>query len=185
MHARLAGLEAVLAGVLFMAWGALDMAEAPQYIVPLMSTLAFIVPALFLAALISFYARIRKRWIGWLGTIGFALSFLGAGLGVIRSVSDLTLWYTFVASKGPLVHLLLDWLFWLLAGLILIGIATTKTRALRHWGVLMLSMGSFGWAYYFTDTGGILEARLLHVLAGTLFSLSWVGLGYALHRGIR
>lgn len=158
------------------------MAGAPKYMVTLISTLAFIVPALFLASLIRLYLRIRKQGIGRFGTIGFALSFLGAGLGVVRSVSDLTLWYTFVASKGLLAHLLLDWLFWLLAGLLLIGVATARTRALRQWGVLMLSMGLFGWAYYFTDQGGILEARLVHILAGALFSLSWVALGYALHR---
>lgn len=37
--------------------------------------------------------------------------------------------------------------------------------------------GLFGWAYLFSDFGGIVEAWSAHLLFGALFSLGWVVLG--------
>jgi hypothetical protein len=44
----------------------------------------------------------------------------------------------------------------------------------------LLAMGTFGWVYYATDSGSILEARSVHVGFGTLFSLGWIALGLVL-----
>jgi hypothetical protein len=41
-------------------------------------------------------------------------------------------------------------------------------------------MGALGWAYSFTDSGAIFEARSVHVGAGLLFALGWVALGFFL-----
>ena len=90
--------------------------------------------------------------------------------------------------------MLLDWLFWLLVGLTLVGIATTWRRTVRGWGTLLITIGLFGWVYYITQesfgwahiidftnlVGSTAEVRLIHVTSGVLFSLSWVTLGYAL-----
>jgi hypothetical protein len=45
---------------------------------------------------------------------------------------------------------------------------------------LPLAMGALGWAYSFTDSGAIFEARSVHVGAGLLFALGWVALGFFL-----
>jgi hypothetical protein len=45
---------------------------------------------------------------------------------------------------------------------------------------LLLAMGSFSWAYRFTDNGSLFQTRLVHVGFGTLFSLGWVAVGLAL-----
>ena len=71
----------------------------------------------------------------------------------------------------------LDWLFWLFAGLTLIGVAAVSTKALRGYGAVLLAMASCSWVYIFTDSAHILGARSLHNVFGTLFSLSWVVLG--------
>jgi hypothetical protein len=52
--------------------------------------------------------------------------------------------------------------------------------------VYYVTSESFGWAYIneFTDqVGSTAEVRLIHVVFGLLFSLSWVVLGYALWSG--
>jgi hypothetical protein len=75
---------------------------------------------------------------------------------------------------------LVDWLLPMLAGLTLVGIATVETRTLRRLGALVLTMGVVGWIYYLTDSGAVLEARLVHVGSGILFGVGWVALGFAL-----
>jgi hypothetical protein len=72
------------------------------------------------------------------------------------------------------------WTLTLFVGLLLVGLALVGTGTSRGLGALLLAMGSFGWAYRFTDNGGLFEARLLHVGFGTLFSLGWVAVGLAL-----
>jgi len=47
-------------------------------------------------------------------------------------------------------------------------------------GVLVLTVGVFGWVYYLTDSGAVLEARSVHIGFGLLFSLGWVALGLTL-----
>jgi hypothetical protein len=176
------GLAAVLAGVLFAAWGFIHKDSAPASFTVLANALAFIVPLLFLLGLAGLYARCKGQ-AGWLGVTGFAFGCIGSAEGMVYTVVDLSFWYAYIAEKGWL-SLLLDWLSLLLAGLMLVGIATIWTEALRRWGALLLTMGTFGWAYSLTDTGNAVEMRPGHVVFGILFSLSWVVLGYALYRTV-
>jgi hypothetical protein len=68
----------------------------------------------------------------------------------------------------------------MLVGRPLAGISIARARMQRGPGVLLLAMGTFGWAYYATDSGAILEARTAHVGFGGLFSLCWIALGLVL-----
>src|SRR5688500_6073858 len=79
---RWSGLGAVLAGVLFAAWGYLHQGRAPQPPDAIASALGLVVPLLFLLGLAGFYVRSRERAGSRLGRIGFLFGFLGAGLGV-------------------------------------------------------------------------------------------------------
>ena len=45
---------------------------------------------------------------------------------------------------------------------------------------MVLATGVFGWVYYLTDSGAVLEARSVHVGFELLFSLGWVVLGVEL-----
>jgi hypothetical protein len=45
---------------------------------------------------------------------------------------------------------------------------------------LVLATGAFGWTYYVTNSGAVLEAHLPHVGFGVLFGLGWLALGVAL-----
>jgi hypothetical protein len=101
-------------------------------------------------------------------------------------------WSSFAARENWLS--LLAWLdiplvWWLqvfLAGLPLVGIAAAGTRTLRGLGILLLVTGALGWAYYVTDEGAVLAARLAHVGFGALFSLGWFALGLViLKRGFQ
>jgi hypothetical protein len=47
-------------------------------------------------------------------------------------------------------------------------------------GILLVVLGALGWAYYVTDSGAVLEARLAHVGFGALFSIGWIALGVVL-----
>jgi hypothetical protein len=95
-------------------------------------------------------------------------------------------WVTFATRDDWLSALvwldtpLVWWLQVFLAGLPLVGIAAVGTRTLRGLGTLLLVMGTLGWAYYVTDAGAVLEARLAHVVLGALFSLGWIALGLLL-----
>jgi hypothetical protein len=174
-------LGAVLAGVLFMAWGYIDADDTSFYFIAVVDyALGFIVPLLFLAGLIGLYARCGSR-IGHLGELGFIFGFVGSGLGVLHHVH--------VEMGWPHVF---NWLPGLWSGLALIGLAAIRTKALGGWSVLPLAMGVFGWVYYFTESGWVyyfteyvdfVEARPVHDIFGVLFGLSWMALGYALRAG--
>lgn len=165
---RWSGLGAVLAGVLFAAWGYIDNDDASSYFAVIEEALSFIVPILWLVGLGGLYAQCggREGRAGRLGEVGFNLGFLASVLGVYNAFS-----------------LTLNWLVGLFAGLTLLGIATIRTKALGAWRALPLAMGLFGWGYYFTDSNGLVDARSVHVVCGVLFSLGWVALGYVLWSG--
>jgi hypothetical protein len=69
-----------------------------------------------------------------------------------------------------------------LTGLTLVGLAVVRTSTLRGLSSLLLATDAFGWVYFFTDSGAILEARPVHTGLGLLFSLCWVALRLALWR---
>ena len=64
----------------------------------------------------------------------------------------------------------------------MVGIANVWTKTLGILRALPLAMAALGWAFYVTDTGGVVEVRLNHIGFGVLFSLSWVLLGGVLWR---
>jgi len=171
------GLAALLAGVLFAAWGYIDSDDISSYLVPVEVVLRYSVPLLFLVGLAGLQARCWGR-VGWLGEIGFVLGFIAAVRGVVDPYSNMVanFFYPYFIERGwPTLPL--DWVFWLFAGLTLIGLDAVSTKALRGYGAVLLAMASCSWVYIFTDSAHILEARLLHNVFGTLFSLSWVVLG--------
>jgi hypothetical protein len=173
------GLAAILAGVLFAVWGYIHRDNAPAHYTVVANTLAFIVPMLFLFGLAGLCSRCREQ-AGWLGLMGFGLGCIASTEGIVRAGVDMTFWYAYVPDKGWL-YLILDWLSLLLISLTLLGIATIRTKVVRRWGGLLLSMGILGWAYCLTDSGGVIETRPWHIAFGMLFSLSWMILGYSLY----
>jgi hypothetical protein len=170
-------------GVLFGAWGYIHRDDAPSYSIAVASTLAFVVPLLFLVALAGLHARRRGR-VGWLGGTGFAFAFIGSAWGSVDSVVDMSYWHEYVSSKGWL-PLLLGWLPLLCIGLMVVGLthATGRNKP-DSLGSSLFATGVVGWAYCFTEkaSGGIVEVRPAHIAFGVLFCLSWMVLGYALWR---
>ena len=172
------GSAAILGGVLFLVWGYLHRSGAPAYLTNIANTLGFVVPLLFLLGLAGLCAW-GKGGVGRLGMAGLGLGLIGSVEGVVRSVMDMSAWYSYVAGKSWL-HLVLNWLFLLLSGLTLAGIGALWAGASRRLGVLLLAMGALGGIYCVTDSGRALEMRTVHVVFGVLFGLIWVALGYAL-----
>jgi hypothetical protein len=120
-----------------------------------------------LGALLGLRARQVPRY-GWLGTVGFALAFLGSALLCAITVIG-------IVSRDALGEAVLGTIFisgvlgWLV-GFPLLGIATLRARVLPRWcGVLLIAffplfgflLSSYGW-------GGI------------ALGLLWLALGYAL-----
>jgi hypothetical protein len=155
--------------------------ECPPYFYDLVHVLALIVPVLFMVGLAALYARCAGR-TAWLGKTEIILSFIGSVLGAVKGLVNASVpsLYPYSALSGR-IHLLLDvWTPALFAGLLLGVLALAATRALRSWGALLLAMGVVGWAYCVTDSGAILEDRLIHVGFGLMFCLGWVALGLTL-----
>lgn len=179
---RWGGTGAVLGGVLFAVWGYLHTDIASPQLDAIADVLGLVVPLLFLVGLLGYHAWIRGRASGSLGRIGFAFAFGGAGLGIayrlldVAGIASTADRYGYVVGKG-LPPQLFDWFPWLLVGLTLIGMAYVRTGSLEGWASLPLAMGWFGWTYYISESGGIVQVRAIHVLFGLLFSLSWIGLG--------
>jgi hypothetical protein len=84
IFARCGGLAAVLAGVLFAAWGYVDRGASLPYLATITRGLAFFVPLLFLVGLVGLRVR-YDGLMGWLAGTGFALGFVGATWGTVLS----------------------------------------------------------------------------------------------------
>jgi hypothetical protein len=100
----------------------------------------------------------------------------GLGWGVVAGIVGATSVWVYFAERGWPHYLYHGWAF-LFTGLLLIGIATVRGRPLRGLGALVFAIGVFSWVYYLTDSGAVLEARLIHVGFGLLFSIGWAVLG--------
>ena len=181
------GIAAILGGVLFVAWGYVHRDAAPWYFDATAKALNFVVPALFYVALAGLYALCRES-VDRIGKFGFILGLAGSAMGVAYAVP----WSAFATRDDWLASLvwldtpLMWWLQIMLVGLPLAGISTMGARMQRGPGILLLAMGAFGWAYYATDSGALLEARTAHVGFGALFSLGWIVLGLVLlKRGVQ
>lgn len=162
-----------MGGTLFVAWGYVEDLGVVTHV------LSFVVPTLFLAAIVGLCV-LRRRRLGVLGWIGMTLAAYGLGWGVVPGILwSGAVWAYFEQSGWP--HLLSDWLLFALTGLILMGTATVRSSGpLRGTGAVALATGAFGWIYDLTDTGAVLEVRSVHVGSGLLFGLGWVALGGAL-----
>jgi hypothetical protein len=173
---RWCGAGAVLAGVLFVVWGYVDRPDVPEGLRIVVNILSSVVPMLFFVVVLGPAVSCTNRRRP-LKSTGPVLCLVGSTWGVVGSIANLHPLYAYLAGISGWPRYLFDWLLLLQIGLALTGIATVSTRSLRWLGILLLSIGVFGWGYTFTDTGVILEARAVHVGCGLLFSLGWVVLG--------
>jgi hypothetical protein len=176
---RWCGPGAVLAGLLFGAWGYVDRVRAPALFETLEAALSSVVPALFLAGVVGLFALCVGE-VGTLGRVGLVLALCGPGRAIASFGVDLGPLYVHLAKLGWPTHLL-DWLFIMLAGLALAGVAAVRTRVLRGLGVLLILTVALGWIFSSTDSGTPMEARAVHVTTGSLFCLCWAVLGLRLY----
>jgi hypothetical protein len=164
--------------VLFVAWGYIDRPDIPENFVAVVQAFAFVVPVLFLATMVGLCLLwgTRSRTLWWMG---MALIVYGVGWGLVGAIVGGEAKWVFFAQRGwP--HYLTDWLLFMLAGLMVVGIAAARSGSPRG-GALVLATGVFGLVYYVSDSGAsVLETRAVHVGFGLLFSLGWVALGLAL-----
>jgi hypothetical protein len=173
-------------------WGYLHREDTPSYLEPVVLVLSILVPLLFLVALAGIYTSCRRR-TGLLAVIGFVVSFAGAGSMVMSGFYGYEplgerIWPYFEAQEGcgycllpKLATVLSASLTWLIVGLSIVGLASFRKAAIRHWGFLLLAMAFFGWGFQFTeDEISPTYVRPIHVAFGILFGLSWMLLGYAL-----
>jgi hypothetical protein len=175
---RWCGVAGVLGGLLFVVWGYIDRRNTPEHLMAVVHILAFIVPALFLVAVVGLSVLWRSR-LGVLGWAGLVLTVYGWGMSVVEAVAGFLPVWAFFAQRGWSPYLL-DWVVMMLAGLTLMGVATARRKQWGGMGALVLVMAALGWGYYLTDTGAVLEARSVHIGFGLLFSLGWVVLGVGL-----
>jgi hypothetical protein len=183
-HLRSCGIGTVLAGLLFVVWGYVDRPHLPPYLGVVVNFLSCVVPALFLAGVVGLSVLCGRR-VGALGWMGLVLVSCGSIWGVVHGIAYVDPLYLYLVDKRVSTYPV-HWLTPTLTGLTLVGLAIVRTRTLRGFGALLLATGAFGWVYYFTDSGAVLEARPVHIGFGLLFSLCWVALGLALWReGVR
>jgi hypothetical protein len=162
-----------LGGVLFVVWGYIDRPNIPENLKAVIHVLAFVVPTLFLAAVVGLCVLLRSR-LGMIGWIGMALAVYAWGWSVVGAI---------VGEEWP--DYLPSWLSFMLTGLTLMGVATVRSGWSRGTGAVVLATGVFGWVYNLTDSGAVLEARSVHIGFGLLFSLGWVVLGGLLAAGTK
>src|ERR671921_2194292 len=165
---RWCGFASLLGGVLFVVWGYIDRPNIPWNLIAVIHLLAFVVPTLFLAAVVGLSVLWQSR-LGMLGWMGMALAVYAWGWSVVSAI---------VGEEWP--DYLPGWLLFMLAGLTLMGVARVRSGYSRGTGAVVLATGVFGWVYNLTDSGAVLEARSVHVGFGLLFSLGWVVLGVGL-----
>jgi hypothetical protein len=174
---RWGGLAGAAGGVLFAIWGYVHRDGAPSYFAMIANALALVVPMLFLAALVGLYARC-KEGTGWLSGLGFILGSIGCARGVFDAVAGDPSRHLYAVGLGWTAPLL-EWLFLVLVGLALMGIATMRAP-LQGLSIPPLVIGFFGFAYSLTDSGSLFEARVAHMVCGILFSTTWVVVGILL-----
>ena len=195
------GWAAASAGALFLVLGYVDREGAPWYLDLTVLVLNIVVPLLFLVVLAGTLLRLwakGRAQLGWLGSVGFLISFAGAAgwlAAAVIGAPGLYRWMGKRTGAAPagiqegcglcllekLYLLVSSPLTWLFVGLSIVGLTTVRGEALKSWGLLLLAMAFSGWVYQLTDDmTGIVDIRPIHVAFGILFSLSWIVLGYAL-----
>jgi hypothetical protein len=169
------------------------MGNVPAHGTGVTDALFFLVPLLWLVGLWGFCVQHAERY-GALGTIGMITGLIGLAIGFVGSL--FSLWAE--------LFWLLYWLGirFLYIGLLLLGIATIRARAMsRRWAALLVIIASLGLGralfMFFEATmgaggfeapqaqsalGGFLtswSATIASIL-GLLLGLGWVRIGYAL-----
>jgi hypothetical protein len=99
-----------LGGVLFVVWGYIDRPNIPENLKAVIHVLAFVVPTLFLAAVVGLSVLWRSR-LGMLGWMGMALAVYAWGWSVVGAI---------VGEEWP--DYLPGWLLFMLTGLTLMGL---------------------------------------------------------------
>jgi hypothetical protein len=165
---RWCGFASLLGGVLFVVWGYIDRPNIPENLKAAIHVLAFVVPTLFLVAVVGLSVLLRSR-LGMLGWMGMALAVYAWGWSVVGAI---------VGEEWP--DYLPTWLLFMLTGLTLMGVVIVRSGWSRRTGAVVLATGLFGWVYNLTDSGAVLEARSVHIGFGLLFSVGWVVLGVGL-----
>ena len=175
---RWCGFAGLLGGVLFVVWGYIDRPNIPENLIAVIHLLAFVVPTLLLAAVVGICVLwgSRLRMLGWMG---MALAVYAWGWSVVGSIVGGEAVWAYVAQR-EWPHYLPGWLFFMLTGLTLMGLAIVRSGCSRGTGAVVLATGVFGWVYNLTDSGAVLEARSVHIGFGLLFSMGWVVLGVVL-----
>jgi hypothetical protein len=174
------GVAGVLGGVLFLAWGYVDGPEVSGSLASVVRVLAFVVPALFLAVIVGLCALWRDG-LGRLGWLVVALAAYASCWGLVGARFGSEAVWLYLAQRGwP--HLLSSWLPLMLVSLSVLGVWALRSGSARPGvaGPLVLATGGFGWPYYVTDSGAVLEARWAHVGFGVMFGLGWLALGVGL-----
>ena len=174
------GAAGVLGGALFVAWGYADGPDVSEGLAFVVRLLAFAVPALFLAAIVGLCVLWRSG-LGKLGWLVVALAGYASCWGLVGAhFGGEAVWLYFVRRGWP--HFMSSWLLFMLAGLSILGVWALRggpTRS-RIPGSLVLATGAFGWPYYVTNSGAVLEAPWAHVGFGVLFGLGWMASGVGL-----
>jgi hypothetical protein len=144
-------------------------------VVPLMELSAFshwvghalqILPMVLLAAGMIGVRAFQGESLGKTGKVGFLLAFAGAGL--FAAISAVFVLYEGLWNMdsslfhGPEIAFLML----LLAGSLLLGVATLRAGMLPRWGALLLIVGSVAAPLYF--------------LGAVVFFAGWTRLGFAL-----
>src|SRR5215211_5676090 len=185
-RARLGGTAAVLAGLCYGAAGYFHSPGISGYTGALVSVLSVAIPALFLGGLLGLHARLpdakQKDFASQAGLVGFVFGCFGAVLGIAW---ELGFGGTPVAWKLGLVGLEATFFWWalLLAGLTLMGLATSLRGGLRLLGVVASISGALGWVSVLTDpafSGVLVPMRPVHVAIAAAFCLSTVVWGAVL-----
>jgi hypothetical protein len=191
---RWGGLAAMMAGVLHVVGGLLPTPAGDQPFSPgsyLLALVGVLASLLLLGGLVGLHIR-QANVYGWLGTAGFLLVFtstlVGAALVLFMMVAADTTGDTAAALRAPLgVTGLVG-----LVGLLLLGVATVRARALPlPWAALPLAIGLvevLAWLVLPPLTSPLeldwrIDAFILMDMPPVLVGLGWVLLGYALWSG--
>src|SRR5919112_4723250 len=98
---RWSGFAGLVGGVLFVVWGYIDRPNIPETLKTVIHVLAFVVPTLFLAAVVGLSVLVRSR-LGMLGWMGMALAVYAWGWSVVSaSVGGEAVWAYFAQREWP------------------------------------------------------------------------------------
>lgn len=171
---RWGGIAAVVAGLVFIvlvllgSQGSVGVSFLPG---PL-STVLFIVALLGQMAGIAGLHALQRRRYGRLGAAGYLLAFAGITLQLVGVAGS-----SLLGSTGSVGNIFIAFLFALgilalFVGLVLLGVATLRTRMLPGWFGVLLIVGLFVVA--------VLVGAQLVVIGVAAYGIFWILVGYAL-----